>query len=580
MIKRIITTVRSKYKGVLFFSLFSTIAETVLQLIIPLLMSDIIDLGIVAGNQTVVLQQGAWMIVLSIVSLLFGLASSRFSAILGNGVGTELREAQFRHIQEFSFAQIDRFSTGSLITRLTSDVMAIQRSITMGMRMLVRAPIMIVVAMFLALSISRELSSVFFYSIPLLLGIIGVFLFLVSPRFSQMQRRIDRLNTAIQENVGGIRVVKSFVRADFESEKFDKRNRDLWQVTERAFALIVIALPLTQLVIFGSTIAILWLGGGAVYRGTLPIGKLATFLSYVNQILFAVIMMSMMLIMISRSVASGKRISEVLQEEKEFSTADGEQTGEVGEGSLSFEHVSFRYHKDSQRNVLEDIHFSIPSGSTLGIIGRTGSGKSTLVQLIPRLYERDSGNILVGGKDIRSYSPDTLRKSVSMVLQKNTLFSGTIRENLQWGNACADDEAMWKALEMAGAAEFIRRFPEGLDKVLEQNGKNLSGGQRQRLTIARALISEPMILILDDSTSAVDMETERTIQTALEEKLPGLTKIIIAQRIASVQHADKILVLEEGSIACEGTHEELMEHCEMYESIYRSQTWEEGEHVS
>lgn len=580
MIQRISKTIRTKYTDIFFMSLFATIAETVLQLIIPLLMSNIIDLGIVSGNRQMIFQQGALMIALALLSLGLGLASARFSAVLGNGVGTELRDAQFRHIQHFSFAQIDRFSTGSLITRMTSDVTAVQQAITMGMRMLVRTPIMIIVAMFLAFSISRELSAVFFYSIPILFAIIGVLLVLVAPRFTRLQKQIDKLNTAIQENLSGIRVVKSFVRADYESEKFDERNQKLWEVTEKASAIMVIAMPLVQMVIFGSTIAILWLGGHAVYRGALPIGKLATFLSYVNQILFSVIMMSVMLIVVSRSAASGKRIAEVLREEEEFDEVQMHGDEVISDGSLSFEEVSFRYHKDGHRNILEDISFRIHSGGTLGIIGRTGSGKSTLVQLIPRLYEVDTGTIRVGGKDIHSVSPVALRDAVSMVLQKNTLFSGTIRENLQWGNEKADDATLMRAAEMAGAAEFIRRFSEGLDTMLEQDGRNLSGGQRQRLTITRALLTEPKILILDDSTSAVDMATERNIQEALETSLPGMTKIIIAQRISSVQNADKILVIEEGKIACEGTHEELIKTCDIYESIYRSQTWEEGANVS
>ncbi len=580
MIKRISQTVRSRYSGVLFLSLFATIAETVLQLLIPLLMSDIIDLGIVTGDRSMIFRQGALMIGLSILSLLLGVGAARFSAIVGNGVGAELRDAQFRHIQEFSFAQIDRFSTGSLITRLTSDVMAIQRAITMGLRMMVRTPIMVIVAMFFAFSISRELSAVFFYSIPLLLAIIGVLLVIVAPRFTKLQQSIDKLNTAVQENLSAIRVVKSFVRADHESEKFDRSNKNLWDVTENALSIMIIAMPLVQLVIFGSTIAILWLGGNAVFGGRLPIGKLATFLSYVNQILFSVIMMSMMLIMISRSAASGKRISEVLKEDKEFEEETWDATATIADGSLTFKDVSFRYHKDAHRNVLEHISFSVDSGMTLGIIGRTGSGKSSLVQLIPRLYEIDEGIIEVGGKDIRSVSPTLLRAAVSMVLQKNTLFSGTIRENLQWGHENATDEQLMKAAQMAGAAEFIERFADGLDTMLEQDGRNLSGGQRQRLTIARALLTEPKILILDDSTSAVDMATERSIQSALEESLPGMTKIIIAQRIASVQNADKIIVLEEGKVVCEGTHDELIETCDIYESIYRSQTWEEADNVS
>lgn len=579
MLRRISEMIREKYMGLLGLSLLSTVVETVLQLIIPLLMATIIDDGVVAGNRDVIFWQGALMVGLALVSLLLGIASASFSSRFGSGVGADLRKAQFSKIQEFSFAQIDHFSTGSLITRLTSDINAVQNAVTMGLRMLVRTPIMIVVAMVLAYSISPELSGVFLFSIPALFVIVGILLVLIAPRFTQMQQSVDNINTATQENLSGIRVVKSFVREEHEEAKFDRRNVALRDVTERAFTIMVIAMPLVQLVIFGTTIAILWLGGNQVYQGILPIGQLATFLSYVNQILFSVIMMAMMMIMLSRSVASGKRIGEVLSQEPEFTPEDWSGSATPVDGSLSFENVSFRYHKEAERSVLENIHFSIPSGSTLGIIGRTGSGKSTLVQLIPRLYEADSGRIRVGGKDIREISPRVLRRAVSMVLQKNTLFSRTIRENLLWGNEEASEQELLFAAEMAGALEFIQRFPDGLDTELEQDGKNLSGGQRQRLTIARALLARPSILILDDSTSAVDMATERKIQSALEEELAGMSKIIIAQRIASVQHADKILVLEEGKILCEGTHEELIKSCELYASIYRSQIWEE-QHVS
>ena len=554
--------------------------EAVFELLIPLVMSDIVDIGIANADQDYILRKGIQMVIMAMVSLAMGLSSAACSSIAGQGFGANLRSAQYEHIQDYAFSNIEKFSTASLVTRLTSDVNSMQLTLMMGMRLLVRAPVMLVSALFLSITISYKLSNVFLVALPLLIVAVALILSKASPLFRSLQEKTDALNLVVQENLTGIRVVKSFVREDHEREKFAKRNLDLKNTSQKAFGMVVINMPVMMLIVYGTIIAVMWFGGQMVYAGTLEAGKLLTYFTYITQILMSLMMVSMIFMMMSRSVACARRIVEVLDERpaitddeaKSEPDAEGHMVPvEVKNGAIDFDHVSFKYDLSSPEWILDDICLHIASGQTVGILGGTGSAKTTLVSLIPRLYEATEGTVEVGGRPVKDYTMEHLRDAVSVVLQKNTLFSGTIRENLLWGNPNATDEQLWEACRAACADEFLERMPDGLDTDLGQGGVNVSGGQKQRLCIARAILKQPKVLILDDSTSAVDTATDAKIRQAFANELKDTTKIIIAQRVTSICEADLILVIDRGRIIAQGNHQELMEHCDMYREVYQSQ---------
>lgn len=569
MIKKLYPYMK-KYKKYLFLGVSCAVLEVVFELLIPLVMAKIVDVGISLGDTGYTIKMGLLMVCMAMISLSFGLALSKFAAIAGQGFGAELREAEYIKIQSYSFKNIEKFSTPSLITRLTTDITMIQNSMTMGIKLLVRAPMMLICACVLAITISPKLAMIFLVSIPVLVISIGLIIKAVKPRFDAMQKKIDNINTVVQENLIGIRVVKSFVRQAKEKEKFKASNDDLVNASTRAFGLVVLNMPIMQFVVFSSVIGILWFGGNMVYAGTLTVGKLTSFMTYSFQILMSLMMISMVLMMISRSVASASRILEVLEEEPDI-VDPANAVMEVEDGEIEFRNVNFKYEDDSEENNLENINIKIKAGETVGIIGSTGSGKTSLVQLIPRLYDATNGEVFVGGRNVKEYNIEALRNSVAMVLQKNTLFSGTIAENLRWGNAEATEAQIEAAATSSCVDEFIDRLPGRYDMHIEQGGVNVSGGQKQRLCIARAILKNPKVIILDDSTSAVDTATDAKIRKAFAENLKDTTKIIIAQRVNSVCEADKIIVMDDGRIDDIGTHDELMARCEIYKDVYKSQ---------
>ena len=544
--------------------------EVVLELIIPLVMADIIDIGVATGNRAYIVEKGVQMCILALLSLGLGMLYSRFAALCGQGLGAEIRKAEYAKIQSFSFSNTDHFTTSSLVTRLTSDVTVIQNAVTTGLRPLVRAPIMMLTALFLSFAINARLAVIFLIAAPLLGAALFYIISHVRPLYGRMQRAIDMVNRIVQENLTAIRVVKAYVREDYEKEKFDHVNMELQTVSERAFGLACMNMPAMQYVMYGTILAILWFGGNLIYVNGMEVGDLTGFLSYVLQVLNSLMMISNVFMMLTRSMASGRRILEVLDEEIDIKDeASGNLS--VERGDVVFDHVSFKYKEDAKEFVLSDVDLHIRPGQTVGIIGGTGSAKSTLVQLIPRLYEATAGTVYLDGHPVKEYSLKHLRDAVAMVLQKNTLFSGTIEENLRWGKEDATQEEMETACKIAGAHEFVERFPDGYSTYLEQGGVNLSGGQKQRLCIARAILKNPKILILDDSTSAVDTATEAGIREGLKSMLPDMTKIIIAQRISSVSHADQIVIMDDGKVHAVGTHEELLAFDSIYQEIYHSQ---------
>ena len=545
--------------------------EAVFEMLLPMVMADIVDVGIPAGDTDYVLRKGGIMVVMALVSMALGVGAAFLAALAGQGFGARLRSAQYDHIQDFSFKNIEKFSTASLVTRLTNDVNTMQMTMTMGMRLLIRSPVMLVSALFMSIRISLELSRVFLVAIPVLVILVASIIRHVSPKFRMLQERTDDLNLVVQENLTAIRVVKSFVRRDHEKEKFTKRNDALRNIAEKAFGFVTLNMPIMMLVTYGTIIAVMWFGTPMVSSGVIEVGILTSLITYITQILVSLMMVSMIMMMASRSVACARRIVEVLDEEPDINDSKADPTAQVESGDIDFDHVYFKYDERSDAWNLKDINLHIKSGMTVGILGATGSAKSTLVQMIPRLYQAQEGTVSVGGRPVEEYTMENLREAVAMVLQKNTLFSGTIRENLLWGNEHATQEQLDAACAAANADEFIHRMPKGYETDLGQGGVNVSGGQKQRLCIARAILKQPKVLILDDSTSAVDTATDAKIRAAFRSQLPDTTKIIIAQRVTSVMDADLILVMDDGEIVQMGTHQQLMESSEIYRDVYQSQ---------
>lgn len=569
MLKRIFSY-SGQYKKYLVFAALCITAESLFELVIPLIMANIVDIGVASGDRTYIFEQGAWMLICAFLALLLGIGSAKFSAVAGQGLGANLREAEYAKLQQFSFANVDHFQLSSLVTRMTSDVTNIQNSITGGMRPACRGPVMLVAATAVAFTINAELALVFLVALPVLAVCLFLIIRGVRPLFAKMQGAIDLVNRIIQENLTAVRVVKAYVRGDYEIGKFGEVNTNLQTQSERAFRLATTNMAAMQFVMYGTILSILWFGGKMIRIGGMQVGELTGFLSYVLQILNSLMMISNIFLMLTRSLASGKRILEVMDEKIDITEEKAEEI-EVTRGEISFEHVYFKYKEEAQEYVLSDITLHIGAGETVGIVGQTGAAKSTLVQLIPRLYDITSGRLLIDGHPVEKYPLKHLRDAVAMVLQKNTLFSGTLKENLLWGSPEADMEEIEEACRIAGADEFIGRLEKGYDTEMGQGGVNVSGGQKQRICIARAILKKPKVLILDDSTSAVDTATEARIRRMLAEKLPEMTKIIIAQRISSVRHADKIVVLEDGRIQGIGTHEELLAGNKIYQEIYESQ---------
>lgn len=561
----------AKYRLPSILAPLTVIVEVLLEIQIPFLMAKIVDQGITTRDLNYVFQIGAIMVLVALCSLLFGVLSGRFAAKGAMGFGSELRKAVFDKIQEFSFANIDRFSTPSLVTRLTTDITNTQMAYMMVIRVLVRAPVMLVSATIMAAAINGDLVRVFLIVIPILAIALATMSTLAFPRFNAMLKKYDGLNAQVQENLIAIRVVKAFVRARYEKKKFAEANDSLMQASLAAEKIIILGMPIMMLTMYATIIAILWFGGNMIIGGTLLTGELISFISYVTQILMSLMMIAQVFIMIVLSRSSVSRIIEVLEEPISITDETAAPSLTADDGSIEYRNVSFKYQEDAAENILTGINFSIASGETVGIIGGTGSAKTTLVQLIPRLYDVTDGQVLVGGHDVRDYTLDHLRSVVAMVLQKNVLFSGTIKDNLKWGDENATDEEVIAAAKAACAHDFIMSFPEGYDTYLGQGGVNVSGGQKQRLCIARALLKKPKIIILDDSTSAVDTATDAAIREGFRQNLKDTTAIIIAQRISSVSDADKIIVLDEGRIDAIDAHENLLENNAIYREVFHSQ---------
>ncbi len=569
MIKKLWPFTRN-YRKFLLITPVMMIGEVLMETLIPLLMGKIVDVGIAGSNLGYVLKIGGLMVLMSVCSLAFGAGAARFSSVGGAGFAKQLRKALFDKVQTFSFFNIDRFSTASLVTRMTTDVNNAQNMVMMCTRMLFRAPFMLVIATILAARINGELVMIFFVAVPILAVAIGLVMTKAHPRFAAMLKKYDALNASVQENLIAIRVVKAFVRSDYEKEKFNKSAEDVRQMQLKAEKLIIFMMPIMQMIVYVCICAVLWFGGNKIVQGTMLTGELISFISYVTQILMSLMMMSMLFLNLVLSRASLGRIIEVLDEVPDIQNGEN-PVREIPDGSIDFDDVYFNYKKDSDNYILSDVNLHIKSGETIGIIGGTGSAKSTLVQLIPRLYDVSRGKVCVGGRDVRDYDIEALRDAVAMVLQKNVLFSGSIRDNLRWGDKNATQEEIEAACRAAQAHDFIMSFPDGYDTDLGQGGVNVSGGQKQRLCIARALFKHPKVVILDDSTSAVDTATDASIRRALRDEFNHITTLIIAQRIASVMDADRIVVLNDGRIEDVGTHDELMARSEIYREVYTSQ---------
>ena len=559
------------YRQWILLGVLCSIAEAVLELELPQAMSEIVDVGIANGDRSYILLTGLKMFLMAIAALLCGVGAAALAAKASMGFGANLRQAEYEQVQRFSFANIEHFSTASLITRLTNDISSVQMTLFMGMRMCVRAPVMLITALIKAMEISLDLSQVFLVVIPLLVIAVAIVIRYVGPFITALQSATDDLNLVVQENLNAVRVVKSFVREDREKGKFRVRSDKLWDTAERAYGFVVMFMPVMVMLMGGTIVSLMWLGGHDVAEGSLLSGDLMAFFTYASEILMSLMMVSMVLMFLTRAIACGKRVVEVLDEQPQITDDGADKTLTVENGDIRFDHVYFKYHPTAENWNLTDIDLHIESGMTVGILGGTGSAKTTLVSMIPRLYEVNGGAVYVGGRNVKEYTMEALRDGCAMVLQKNTLFSGTIRENLRWGRADATDQEIEEACRMACADEFIEKMPDGYDTYIEQGGTNVSGGQKQRLCIARALLRHPKVLILDDSTSAVDTATDARIRAALKTALPDATKLIIAQRITSVMDADSIIVLDDGHVVGLGTHEQLMESCSIYREVYESQ---------
>ena len=570
MIKKLASHLGEYKRAAILTPMFSAL-EAVMDILLPTIMAFIIDLGIEKGDMNAIVKYGLLTFAVAAIALLLGILAGKYAAEASTGFAGNLRDAMYENIQHYSFSNIDKFSTAGLVTRMTTDVTNLQNAFQMMERMCVRAPVHLVFALIMAFSIGGPLALIFVVAVAFLLAVLASIMVPTFKIFDRVFKNYDNLNASVQENVSAIRVVKSFVREGFENEKYTKACEGLYQQFVNAESRLSFNSPAMLTAIYGCNIALSWFGAKYILHGALTTGQLNALFGYIMNILMALMMLSMAFVMISMSAASAKRIVEVLDEKTDLPPAKA-PVQEVKDGSIRFDHVTFKYKHGSGQPVLNDITFDIKPGETLGIIGGTGSAKSSLVQLIPRLYDAETGTVSVGGVDVRDYNLDVLRHEVSMVLQKNVLFSGTILDNLRWGNENASEEECIRVAKLACADEFIERFPDKYNTWIEQGGSNVSGGQKQRLTIARALLRKPKVLILDDSTSAVDTATDAKIRKAFHEEIPGTTKIIIAQRISSVQDADRILVLDNGQINGLGTHEELLKNNAIYQEVYNSQT--------
>ena len=568
MIKTLAKQIK-EYKSASLVTPIFMILEVAMEMVIPLLMASIIDDGVQAGDMKHIFAIGCYMILAAIVGLFAGVMGGKYGAKASTGFARNLREAMYENIQTFSFSNIDKFSTAGLVTRMTTDVTNIQNAYQMLLRMCFRAPVSLICAMLMAFLINAKVASIYLVAV-VFLGIIMIFIMKkVSKYFSEVFKKYDDLNASVQENVAAQRVVKAYVREDYEIDKFHKASYNIYKMFKKAECTMVTIWPVMQFTVYGCILGISWLGAHMIVASQMTTGELMSLLTYCMTILMNLMMLAMIFVMMTMSAASAKRIAEVLEEKADITNPE-QPDYDVTDGSIRFDHVTFRYNKQSEKPVLDDLNFEIKAGETIGILGGTGSSKTSLVNLISRLYDVNEGTVYVGGKDVRNYDLETLRNEVSVVLQKNVLFSGTVRENLKWGNADASDEEIWEACRAACADEFLNRMPDGLDTVLEQGASNLSGGQKQRLCIARALIGKAKILIFDDSTSAVDTATEKKIREALAAR-KNVTKIIIAQRVTSVMNTDQIIILDDGKVHRIGTHAELLADDPIYQEIYASQ---------
>jgi len=557
------------YRRDLFLAIFLVFVECVFEMLIPLLMTDMVDIGVANHDIAFLLQQGGKMVLCAVLALVTGLLYARYAARAAYGFGAELRQAEYRRLQDYAFSNLDRFSTPSLVTRMTTDVTVMQNAVNAGLRPLVRSPVMLFMGIGLAFFLNPSLALVFVLTAPILGIILALIVHKVSPLYRRQQQAVDHVNGRLQESFTAIRAIKAFVRGSYETEQFSKVNDELTDASRDTFRHAVLNLPAFQAVMYTAIVLILWQGGKQMLVGGMLVGDLTAFLSYVLQVMNSLMMISNVFLLLTRSLASARRIREVLEEVPALTDAAA-PVGPVPNGEIDFEDVSFQYVQGAQTYALSHVNLHIPAGATVGILGGTGAAKTTLVQLIPRLYDATLGTVRVGGHDVRDYDLGTLRDAVGIVLQKNVLFSGTIRDNLRWGDPDADDDTLWQACRMACADEFLSRMPDGLDTDLGQGGVNVSGGQKQRLCIARTLLKRPKVLIFDDSTSAVDTATEASIRRALSS-LSDVTKIIIAQRVTSVMQADQIILLEDGRVHAVGTHDQLLQSDPIYQEIYASQ---------